>query len=109
MYSRECGQDPALRRSARRRVALVPVWLAISTATTVMRLEFSGKTALDVFLSGFLFHIVAEETGVNTWFLTNSHASKKQFADTIGGEIHNAVDAISTMDWKHIGAVVFHS
>ena len=88
--------------------ALVPVWLAISMATTAMRLDFAGKPALDVFVSGFLFHLVAEETGVNTWFLTNSHASKKQFTDTIKGESHNALGASDSMDYKHLSSIVYH-
>jgi hypothetical protein len=81
--------------------ALVPVWYFISTATTVTRIDFAGKPVLDIFLSGLLFHLVAEEVGLNTWFLTNSHAAKNLIGTTIRGDEFNVVRP--SMDWERIG------
>ena len=58
--------------------ALLPVWLAVRSATAATRLGGTYKEFLDVAISGFLFHILAEESGVNAWYLTNSHAARKE-------------------------------
>ena len=67
-------------------VALVPLWWLVVKATDAMRLGLDTKTkaALDVGLAGALIHLVAEESGVNTWYLANSHAAKKAFAKVDG-------------------------
>jgi hypothetical protein len=75
--------------------ALVPVWFAVSKLTTVTRINFSGKPALDVFIAGVLFHLIAEETNVNEWFLTQSFAAKKALACNI--ETQDAVH--DNLDW----------
>jgi hypothetical protein len=87
--------------------ALVPLWFGVSKATEATRIDFSGKTALDVFIAGFLFHLIAEESGVNAWFLTNSHAAQKTFADTIEGPSHDRQDA--PVDSERLAAVVFRA
>lgn len=82
--------------------ALVPMWFLVSTATTVTRIEFSGKPMLDVFLSGLLFHLAAEEFGLNTWYLTNSHAAHKLLGDRVGEESYDVVQPV--VDWKRLGS-----
>lgn len=84
--------------------ALVPVWFAVSKATEAARFEFAAKSALDVFVAGFLFHLIAEETGVNDWYLTNSHAAQKVLSYSIG--LPDERTKHHTMDWASIGAVV---
>lgn len=43
-----------------------------------MRFKGDSKPFLDIFVSGFLFHIAAEETGLNEWYLYNSFAALKK-------------------------------
>ena len=56
---------------------LVPAWWAVSKLTTALRVNGAWKPAFDVALSGFLFHMTAEETGMNEWFLFHSYAAQK--------------------------------
>jgi hypothetical protein len=58
--------------------ALLPVWFAVRSATAATKVGGPYKEFLDVALAGFLFHILAEESGVNQWYLSNSHASMKE-------------------------------
>jgi len=65
-------------------IALIPMWYAVSQFTTAVRWfpdERSAmwKGAADAFLSGALFHLAAEESGLNTYYLTNSYAAQKAF------------------------------
>ena len=76
---------------------LVPVWVAVSRATTLSRIQFESKGILDVMLAGFLYHLIAEELGVNTWFLTHSHAAKNVLRTAIDG--HSVVH--DDLDWIH--------
>ncbi len=78
--------------------ALVPVYFAVSRATQAARIDFAGKEVLDLFLSGFLFHLAAEESGVNEWYLTNSHAAKKIFSSTVAN-YDTYAPLHSSMDW----------
>ncbi len=84
--------------------ALVPVFFAVSRATQAAKIDFVGKEAFDVFLSGFLFHLVAEEFGINEWYLTNSHAAKKLYSSTIDVDRYDA-PLHPTMDWNSLGAL----
>jgi hypothetical protein len=79
--------------------ALVPMYFAVSRATSATRIDFVGKEVLDVFLSGFLFHLLAEESGVNEWYLTNSHAAKKIYSSTIDTK-KNGNPLHTTLDWS---------
>lgn len=72
-------------------LGLLPVWWMVSKATSVARIYNNDqtKTLIDIALSGFLFHILAEESGVNSWYLTNSFAARKAFRSIY----ENKVDA----------------
>jgi len=68
-------------------VAIIPLWWTVRQVTTAMSLGFSSmenKATLDVALSAALLHLVAEETGVNAWYLTNSFAAQKAFSKIDG-------------------------
>ena len=75
---------------------LVPVWAAVTQATTAAQINFQSKPVIDVFLTGFLYHMLAEELGVNKWYLTNSHAAANVSASLVDDSVIH-VD----MDWLH--------
>jgi len=67
-------------------VAVIPLWWLVRKATMTMSLGLTNesKEILDVALSAALLHLVAEETGVNAWYLTNSFAAQKAFSKLDG-------------------------
>lgn len=76
-------------------LSLVPVWFAVRSVTTLARIDLQSKAAIDVAIAGFLFHMIAEETGVNKWYLTNSHAARNVLSQTVDNDSVVHVD----MDW----------
>ncbi len=60
-------------------LGMVPLWWLTSRFTTSMKWFSDSKPALDVALASFAFHILAEESGVNEWYLTNSYSAQKVF------------------------------
>ena len=76
-------------------VGLVPMWWLVTKATTAMRFGGGSKAFLDVALAGALFHLAAEESGLNTWYLAHSHAAQKAFArDFRGNVLHGDMDDV---------------
>jgi NADH:ubiquinone oxidoreductase subunit 4 (subunit M) len=64
-------------------IALVPMWYLVAqftTATMVYAASPQMKTMVDVALAGALFHLAAEESGLNHYYLTNSHAYQQSFS-----------------------------
>ena len=59
---------------------IVPLWWLVAKATTAMRINITDKSAMDVALTGFFYHLIAEESGLNGYYLTNSYASQKAFS-----------------------------
>ena len=57
--------------------AFVPLLYLVSRTTAALKLSAGVKPYIDGAIAGFLFHITAEETGVNAWFLTESYAANK--------------------------------
>lgn len=58
--------------------AMLPVWWVTTRFTSSMNFG-AEKAAVDVFVSAAAFHLLAEQSGVNEWFLSNSHAAQKTF------------------------------
>ena len=56
---------------------LVPMWWAVSRATVAVKIGGSAKPFVDVAVAGFLFHLAAEESGLNQWYLAHSYAAQK--------------------------------
>ena len=76
-------------------LALIPMWWSVSKFTTAVNVSGAIKPAIDVAISGFFFHIAAEESGLNTWYLTNSHAARKQFSlsySDLDAPLHSSLD-----------------
>jgi len=61
-------------------LTLVPVWWVTTQATTPF-VAPSIKSAVDVAVSGFAFHLLCEEFGINEWYLTHGYAFRKVFTD----------------------------
>ena len=55
---------------------LVPVWYVVAAATTFMNIQPSFKNAMDVALTGVVYHLTAEGTGLNAYYLKNSYAAQ---------------------------------
>jgi hypothetical protein len=85
-------------------IALVPMWFAVSQFTLATRVLTGSpqvKTMLDVMIAGALFHLTAEETGLNHYYLTHSYAYEKSFAEEFKDE---RCPADIRLDWGGIGA-----
>jgi hypothetical protein len=67
-------------------VGLIPMWMLVRRATTAMNI-YGGKEIIDIALAGAAFHLLAEESGLNTWYLTNGYAAQKAFHDDITGNV----------------------
>lgn len=104
-----CGCDKQHNKEARTQVfveatvvgaALIPMWLAVSQATAATRFGGQWKSLADIFISGFLFHVLAEESGVNDWYLTNSAAAHKVLGTFRGNDagvpVRVSVDVVRT-------------
>jgi hypothetical protein len=74
------SHDKLYKEAAIVGVALVPMWYAVARFTAAVQLGGSHKALIDVALAGALFHLAAEESGLNTYYLTNSYAHEKAFA-----------------------------
>jgi len=74
------SHDKLYKEAAIVGVALVPMWYAVARFTAAVQLGGSYKALIDVALAGALFHLAAEESGLNTYYLTNSYAHEKAFA-----------------------------
>ena len=68
-------------------IGLIPVWMLVRRATTAMRITGTSKGMIDVALAGAAFHLLAEESGLNTWYLSNSYAAQKSFQKDIRGNV----------------------
>jgi hypothetical protein len=76
-------------------IGLVPMWWLVTKATTAMRITGDSKGFIDVALAGALFHLAAEESGLNTWYLAHSYAAQKAFtADSRGHVLRSDMDAL---------------
>lgn len=79
-------------------VSFFPVYWAVRKSTTAFRWKGDLKDVADVVLTGFLYHLGAEEIGLNEWYLTNGHVAKKSFqtfqqsGDAVDSEPHS-------LDW----------
>lgn len=56
---------------------MVPWFYLVSGLTTTLGLR-QNKDVIDLFLSGATFHLAAEFSGANAWYLNNSAASLSQ-------------------------------
>jgi hypothetical protein len=76
------SHDKLYKEAAFVGIALVPMWYVVAQFTTAVRWfpNSEYKQGFDVMLAGALFHLAAEESGLNTFYLTNSYAYDNSFA-----------------------------
>jgi hypothetical protein len=66
---------------------LVPVYAVVREALKGLRFKDEvNKEYLSVFVAGALFHVVAEATGVNEWYLTHGRANRKWLSTTYNAD-----------------------
>ena len=85
-------------------ISLVPLWFVVTQftlATKVLTTSPQLKAILDVVISGSLFHLAAEESGLNQYYLTNSYAYQKSFSHEFKKDERCAVDI--RLDWGGAG------
>lgn len=72
---------------------LVPVYAIVREALDGMRFKNeTNKEYISVFVSGALFHIIAEATGMNEYYLTHSRANKKWLRKNNAEPVHRSCD-----------------
>ena len=89
-------------------IALVPMWYLVAQFTTATMVYVSSphmKTMVDVAIAGALFHLTAEETGLNNYYLTNSYAFQQSFSREYNDERRGAFDV--RIDFGHGFGAVF--
>jgi hypothetical protein len=85
-------------------ISLVPMWFVVSQFTLATKVLPGSpfKAMLDVAIAGALFHLTAEESGLNHYYLTNSYAYQKSFsAEFKQNDEHCPIDL--RMDWSRLG------
>ena len=89
-------------------IALVPMWYLVAQFTTATMVYVGSpqmKTMVDVAIAGALFHLTAEETGLNNYYLTNSYAFQQSFSREYKDERRGAIDV--RIDFGHGFGAVF--
>ena len=84
-------------------VGIIPIWMLVRRATMAMNI-YGNKAIIDVALAGAVFHLLAEESGLNTWYLTNGYAAQKAFHKNIRGNVL-PVDLDGLWYSRHMGVV----
>ncbi len=99
------NHDKLYKEAAFVGIALVPMWYAVAQFTTAVK-WFPGNTfkhGFDVFLAGALFHLAAEESGLNTFYLTNSHAYDQSFK----AQYKDELPLDNALDWLRDAGLAF--
>ena len=85
-------------------ISLVPMWFIVTQftlATKVLTGAPQLKAMLDVVIAGSLYHLTAEESGLNHYYLTHSYAYQKSFSREFKKDEHCAIDI--RLDWGGAG------
>jgi len=85
-------------------VLLLPVYAVVREGLNGLKFKNErNKEYFSVFISGALFHILAEATGVNEWYLSNSRANRRRISRNINDQslpISNDTRVCSLALWK---------
>ena len=74
------------------------------------RMSDEAQDYLSVFISGATFHLVAENTGINDWYLENGHAYLKKMRDAEFEAQETAPDDLcdGRCGWESLGGLCSH-
>jgi hypothetical protein len=78
-------------------ITMLPLWMLVQQSTAFMRIEWRHKDKLDVLLAGVLYHLIAEDTGLNEFYAKNGAAVKKLLSNTTEGAYDGSV--VGNIDW----------
>ena len=79
-------------------VSFLPVWFLIQSATSFVNIRWQHKDKLDVALSGFVYHLIAENVGINEFYARHGGAVKKLLSNTLEGVSDGSV-VVSDISW----------
>lgn len=91
---------------------LLPVYFLTHKIITAVlpRLSDEAQDYVSIFISGATFHLVAEGTGINDWYLENGHAYLKRLRDEETRAQVSAPDDLcdGRCGWKALGGLCSH-
>jgi hypothetical protein len=91
---------------------LLPIYIMTHKIVGLMLPRMSDETQdyLSIFLSGATFHLVAEGTGINDWYLENGHAYLKRNRDAEFLAQETAPDDLcdGRCGWESMGGLCSH-
>lgn len=79
-------------------LTFLPVWLLVQRSTEFMRINTQHKDKLDVVLAGSVYHLIAEASGINVFYLKHGAAVKKILGDTLENVADGSV-VVSDIGW----------
>jgi hypothetical protein len=94
-YERQVYQEAAVVG-----LTMLPMWVLVSRATDFFGIRPVWKSALDVALAGAAFHLIAEESGVNAWYVQHGAAVQQLLTHTIEREQRkDGAVLVDDIDW----------
>jgi hypothetical protein len=72
-------------------LTFLPVWMLIQRFTAFTNINSLHKDKLDIFLAGSAYHLIAESSGLNAFYLQHGAAVKKIFSNTLEGVADGSV------------------
>jgi len=91
---------------------LLPLYFFTHTMVSALlpRMGDDAQDYLSLFISGATFHLIAENTGINDWYLDNGHAYLKRNRDAEIRAQETAPDDLcdGRCGWQSMGGLCSH-
>jgi hypothetical protein len=79
-------------------ITFLPVWMLVQRFTAFTNINSIHKDKLDIFLAGSAYHLIAEGSGLNAFYLQHGAAVKKIFSQSLEGVADGSV-VVSDIEW----------